>query len=446
MHAQKILGSRRHVLTRFLVTTALLGSTFLVGLATTASAVGTDHIVVATQPSSTVASGATFAQQPIVQLQTAGDAVDASATGNVTVTITSGLPSTLIGTATVAAVAGVATFSGLGLNALVGSYTLTFADATDSATTTLSNPITVTVGTATKLAFATAPSAGAVSGLALTPQPVVDVVDSGGNIVTTNTTTVTAAFTGAGSTLVNNTKAAVAGVATFSGLAITAPIDATTGVLNFTDGAFPTLASVTMAITGPASKVVITTVPSTTAASGVALATQPVITVEDASGAVLRGDTSTVTATLVGGTAGLHTHQQHQGCRSGCRHVQWTRDQCAGRYLHAHLQRRHPHGGHVGDFRAHRRPGIPTRRRHGPSTFTGSGLVLAQQPVIKAEDSGGNVVATVTTGAVTASVATGSRRRTECRFDRQLCRRRRHLQWPHADRNSGNRLHTEIHG
>src|SRR5580704_10281155 len=145
MHTQKTIGSRRHVVTRFLVTTALLGSTFLVGLATTASAAGTDHIVVATQPSSTVASGATFAQQPIVQLQTAGDAVDASATGNVTVTITSGLPSTLIGTATVAAVAGVATFSGLGLNALVGSYTLTFADATDSATTTLSNPITVTV-------------------------------------------------------------------------------------------------------------------------------------------------------------------------------------------------------------------------------------------------------------------------------------------------------------
>jgi hypothetical protein len=408
MHAHKILGSRRHVLTRFLVTTALFGSTFLVGLATTASAVGTDHIVVATQPSSTVASGATFAQQPIVQLQTAGDAVDASATGNVTVTITSGLPSTLIGTATVAAVAGVATFSGLGLNALVGPYTLTFADATDSATTTLSNPITVTVGTATKLAFATAPAAGAVSGLALTPQPVVDVVDSGGNIVTTNTTTVTAAFTGAGSTLVNNTKAAVAGVATFSGLAITAPIDATTGVLNFTDGAFPTLPSVTMAITGPASKVVITTVPSTTAASGVALATQPVITVEDASGAVLRGDTSTVTATLVGGTAGSTLTSN-------------TKVAAAGVATFSGLAINAPVGTYTltfsdgtltaatsATFALTVGPASQLVVAAAPSTFTGSGLVLAQQPVIKVEDSGGNVVATVTTGAVTASVATGT--------------------------------------
>jgi len=61
--------------------------------------------------------------------------------------------------------------------------------------------------------------------------------------VTTDTSTVTAAFTGAGSSLVNNTKAAVAGVATFSGLAITAPIDTTSGVLNFTDASLTSVAS-----------------------------------------------------------------------------------------------------------------------------------------------------------------------------------------------------------
>jgi len=57
MHTKKIFGSRRHVLTRALVATALLGSTFLVGLATTASAAPPYHLVIATPlPSTTDAS------------------------------------------------------------------------------------------------------------------------------------------------------------------------------------------------------------------------------------------------------------------------------------------------------------------------------------------------------------------------------------------------------
>jgi hypothetical protein len=408
MHAPKKFGLRRHVSIRALVATALLGSTLLVGLATTASAAGTDHIVVTQQPSTTDASGAVLAQQPIVELFTSGNVLDSSATGSVTVTITTGLPSTLSGTTTVTAAAGVATFTDLALNALVGPYTLTFADSTDSPTTVASNPITVSVGAAAKLAYATAPAAGAVSGVALTTQPVVDVVDSGGNIATTNTSTVTAAFTGAGSTLTNNTKAAVAGVATFSGLTITAPIDTTTGVLDFTDGAFPALPSVTIAVTGPASKVVITTAPSTTALSGVALAIQPTVTVEDASGAVLRGDTSTVTATLVGGNAGSTITNNTKVAVGGVATF-------SGLKINAL----------VGSYTLTFSDGALTPATSasvaltvgpasqlvvvtGPSTFTASGVVLAQQPVVDAEDSGGNVLTTLATGVVTASIASGT--------------------------------------
>jgi hypothetical protein len=409
MHTEKTVGSRRHVVTRFLVTTALLGSTFLVGLATTASAVPTDHIVVTTQPTTPSASGAVFATQPVVELfTTPGDVLDTSAEGMVTVTVTSGLPSTLTGTATVAAVAGVATFSGLALNALVGPYTLTFADATDSPTTVASNPITVTVGAAKKLAFATAPATGAVSGVALTPQPVVDVVDSGGNIVTSDTSTVTAAFTGAGSSLVSYTKAAVAGVATFSGLIITAPIDATTGVLNFTDGAFPTLASATMSITGPASKVVITTVPSTTALSGVALGIQPAVTVEDASGAVVKGDTSTVTATLVGGTAGDTITNNTKVAVAGVASFSGLKvNAIAGTYTIAFSDGTLTPATSA-SVTITLGPATQLVVATGPSATTASGVVLAQQPVIKAEDSGGNLVTTLATGAVTATIATGA--------------------------------------
>ena len=408
MHVIKSAGSRRHVLTRVLVTTALLGSTLIVGLATTASAVAADHIVITQQPSATDASGAVLATQPIVELFTSAPALDTSATGNVTVTITSGAPSTLVGTATVAAVAGVATFSGLGLNALVGSYTLTFTDATDATgPSSPSTSITVSVGAAAKLAFATAPGAGAVSGVALTPQPVVDVVDSGGNIVPTDTSTVTATFTGGG-TIVANTKAAVAGVAAFSGLTITAPIDTTSGVLNFNDGAFPQLSSVTMTITGPASKLVITTAPSITAANGVALAIQPAITVEDASGAVVKGDTSTVTATLVGGNVGSTITNNTKVAVAGVATFSGLKiNATVGTYTITFSDGAlaPATSASLADTLG---PASQLVVATSPSTFTASGVVLAQQPVIDVEDSGGNLDTAVTTGAVTASIATGT--------------------------------------
>jgi hypothetical protein len=408
MHTQKTTGSRRHVVTRFLVTTALLGSTFVVGLATTASAVPTDHIVIAQQPSGTDASGAVLAQQPVINLFTSGNVLDTSATGNVVVTITSGLPSTLTGTTTVAAVGGVASFTGLALNALAGPYTLTFTDTTDATGPVQSDPITVSVGAATKLAFATAPTAGAVSGVALTPQPVVDVVDSGGNVVTTNTSTVTAVFIGATNTLVNNTKAAVAGVAAFSGLAITAAIDTSSGVLDFTDGAFPTLSSVTMTITGPASKLVITTAPSITAANGVALAVQPAITVEDASGAVVRGDTSTVTATLVGGNVGSTITNNTKVVAAGVATFSGLKiNATVGTYTLSFSDGTLTPATSA-SLAVTLGPASQLVVATSPSTFTASGVVLAQQPVIDVEDSGGNLDTAVTTGAVTATIATGT--------------------------------------
>ncbi len=301
MHTNKNIGSRRHVVTRFLVTTALLGSTFLVGLATTASAAPPYHLAVATQPSATVASGAEFSQQPVVNIDNAGGNPDPSATGSVTASVTSAAGS-LVGTATVASSGGVATFTNLGLNELIGSYTLTFTDTTDSAASTASDSISVTLGAAAKLAFANSAPVGSVNTLALTPQPIVDVVDSGGNIVTSDTSTVTA--TTSATSIANATKAAVAGVATFSALALTNATIDTNVTLTFSDGSLTPLSVATFAITGPAAKLVITTAPSTTAVSGVALLAQPVVSVEDAGNFVVKSDTSTVTAALVSGPGG----------------------------------------------------------------------------------------------------------------------------------------------
>jgi hypothetical protein len=407
MRTQKIFDSPRHVVMRFLVTTALLGSTFLVGLATTASAVGPDHLVVTTQPSTPDASGAVLSTQPTVELFN-GNTLDTSATGNVVVTITSGLPSTLTGTTTVAAVGGIATFSGLALNALVGPYTLTFADSTDSATTVASNTVTVSVGTAAKLAFATAPAAGAVSGVALTPQPVVNIVDSGGNVVTSNTSTVTAAYTGASSTVVNATKAAVAGVATFSGFAITAPIDTTTGVINFTDGALTALASTTIAVTGPAAKLSITTVPSLTAVNGVALAQQPVVAVEDASGAVVKGDTSTVTASLVGGNVGSSITNNTKVAVAGIATFAGAAINAApGNYDITFTDGTLTAATTVAQTAVAVGAAAKLVIATQPPTTAASGAALTTQPVVDIDDSGGNLI-TSNTSTVTATLTTGT--------------------------------------
>jgi hypothetical protein len=405
MHTQKIFVLRRHVFTRTLVASALLGATFLVGLATTASAAAPYHLVVVTQPSATDASGAVLVQQPVVDIDNTGNTPDSGATGPVTVTITSGGVS-VSGTATVAS--GVATFTNVALNALAGPYTLTFSDSADPAASAASNTVTVSVGAAAKLTGAATVPAGAIDTVALAPQPVIDVVDSGGNIVTSdNSSTVTASFTTSGTSLANATKTVTAGVATFSGLAITAPLDTTIAGLTFTDGALPTIASGTIGITGPGAKLVIATPPSLTAASGAALAVQPAVDVTDASGAILKGDTSLVTAELVAGPVGssisANTKAAVQGAAifsglainapAGSYSIIFTDGTLASATTVAQT---------VVAAGSAAKLGIATQ----PSATASAGAALAQEPVVDIQDSGGNTI-TSNTSTVTATLTSG---------------------------------------
>ena len=141
-------------------------------------------------------------------------------TSIVTARITSGGVSVTNGAQT--AVNGVATFTGLALNAKVGTYTLTFTDGVLSAA--VSTSVTVYVGPATQLVVTTEPSAVAQSGVALATQPVVELRDSGGNVVTTVNSGYATAGIASGSGGVISAGAVapfVSGVASFSGLAIT---------------------------------------------------------------------------------------------------------------------------------------------------------------------------------------------------------------------------------
>jgi hypothetical protein len=78
-------------------------------------------------------SGVAFTTQPVVALQDGSGNTATANTSNVTMTVSSG--ATVIGTSTVAAVGGVATFSNVGLTGPAASYTLTFASSGLTSTT-----------------------------------------------------------------------------------------------------------------------------------------------------------------------------------------------------------------------------------------------------------------------------------------------------------------------
>jgi len=172
------------------------------------------------QPTTTVA---TTLIAPAVQV-TATDAFGNRAvgfTGNVTIGIgTNPAGGTLSGTLTAPADSGVATFSNLKIDKAGVGYTLTASSG--ALTQGTSAGFSISVGAATKLAFAVQP-ANAAAGAAITPAVQVAVQDAGGNLVTTASNSIAIAIgTNAGGGLLSGTSpvSAVGGIAQFSNLSI----------------------------------------------------------------------------------------------------------------------------------------------------------------------------------------------------------------------------------
>ena len=231
---------------------------------------------------------------------------------NVTLAIQTGT-GTLQGAVTQAAVAGVATFTDVqidssGAKTLRASGTL----AGPGAVNVDSASFTVSAGAASQLVYTTEPAA-ATAGSAFGTQPVVTVEDVFGNTMTTganSTINITVAIqTGTGSLQGTVTKAAVAGVATFTNLRIDTTGAKTlraSGTLTGPGAVTVDSASFTVAADA-ASQLVYATQPSA-ATAGAAFGTQPVVTVEDQYGnTVTTGADSTtnITAAIQTGTGTL---------------------------------------------------------------------------------------------------------------------------------------------
>ncbi|HEV7605925.1 MAG TPA: glycoside hydrolase family 44 protein, partial [Steroidobacteraceae bacterium] len=182
-------------------------------------------LFVSAQPSG-AAPAAPFATQPVVQVRSNGATDTTDNSTAVTVTIVAGTGTAgavLTGTMTATAVAGVATFTNLGINTAGAGYQLSFS-ATGIAAAATSSTFAITAPPARTLAVVTQPQ-GAASPAQLAMQPVVQVRSNGVLDGTDNTTVVTVSIlanTGtAGATLSGTTTAtAVGGVATFTNLGI----------------------------------------------------------------------------------------------------------------------------------------------------------------------------------------------------------------------------------
>lgn len=199
--------------------------------------------LVITTEAATATNGTTLTTQPVVEVRNRFNVKIADSTAAVTVGFLSGANATLSGTTTVNAVAGVATFTNIALDSLSG----------DAVTLQYSSPgcypargqamTTITYGAGTKSSINRQP-VGSTSGAALATQPKINILDVDGRLVANSTVNVVASkASGTGTLGGTTTKAAVAGVATFTDLTVTT---AGSCVLRFTPTAMTAIDSATV--------------------------------------------------------------------------------------------------------------------------------------------------------------------------------------------------------
>jgi hypothetical protein len=173
-----------------------------------------------------------------------------------------------------------------------------------------SSAATVTVSSYPRsLSFATQPSSTAVSSAVLAAQPIVNIKDKAGNVITTSTDVVTLSLTSATSTSGGTaalagvlTETAVAGVANFAGNGLAIDLVGSYTLKASVTYAGAEITATSSAITisfGAANKLGFVTQPSLSTAANVAFATQPIVALQDVAGNTVTSNSScVVTMTL----------------------------------------------------------------------------------------------------------------------------------------------------
>ena len=254
------------------------------------------HLLINQQPTNTVAGQSI---SPAVTVQVVDQYGNLVTTDTSSVTFALGnnpTSATLGGTKTVAAAGGVASFSALSITTVGTGYTLVATDGTLGGVT--SSSFGITPAAANHLAFLQQPT-NTVAGTSITPALTVQVLDLYGNVVTSDTSSVTAAIgTNPGGGTLSGTVSvnAISGVATFSTLSINK-----TGVgytLTATDGSLGSGTSSTFNITPAAANQLAFTVQPGNATAGVSISPAATVTVFDRFGNLVTTDSSNVTIAI----------------------------------------------------------------------------------------------------------------------------------------------------
>lgn len=369
----------------------------------TAGAGSAQRLSLATEPSVTAQSGVPFAQQPIVQIIDANNNPVGQSGVVVTASIATGSGAALGGTLTATTNAnGTATFGNLKLTGAPGSYALAFG--AQNLTSVNSTAITIGAGAPALLAMATQPSTSASSGQAFAQQPSVQITDASGNAVADAGVTISAGIASGGGTL-NGTLTATTnanGLAQFTSLAIVGSSGPRT--LSFGAPNLTTVISSTVTIgAGGATTIALNAGDNQSAAAGAAVPVAPSVLVTDGSGNPVAGVAVTFAVASGGGSVagGSPTTNANGIAAVGS----WTLGAQAG--ANSLTATATGLSGSPVTFQATATAGNANRIAivTQPSASARSGVVFAQQPVVRLEDSNGNPVPT--SGVAVAVTSSG---------------------------------------
>jgi adhesin/invasin len=256
---------------------------------TAISTAGTmSRLAVVVQPSPAAVSGVPLPQPPTVQLQDAGGNDVAASGVVVTATIVGSPPGASLTSATATtSAAGSATFNGLTLTGPASTYTLLFTSSPPLVGAT-SDPIVLSGAVGARLGLSIQPSATVISGQPFPQQPVLQVLDAGGNPVS-QPGVVCSVTLASGAPALTGTPTATtdaAGVAAFTDLAISGSPGLRT--LRFSATGLASVTSSTIDVR-PAQTISILVQPSATVVNGATFAVQPAVLVVDQNGLPIAG-------------------------------------------------------------------------------------------------------------------------------------------------------------
>ncbi len=224
---------------------------------------------------------------------------------NVTISIGTG-PSgaTIVGTTTIRAINGIATFNGISLPK-AGTYTINASDSSFTSFPLLtSSSFIVGPGAPAGVVFAQQP-VNTPGSAVMNPSPVVDVVDANGNIVSTDNSTITLSVANGptgGLPAGDLSAVAVNGVATFSNISFPTFGRYTLEAID-SDSSLKLAISNSFAITGPPAQLAFQIQPTQTTVGHVMTKAITVL-VEDSGGNVVTADNSAVTLSIASGPGG----------------------------------------------------------------------------------------------------------------------------------------------